>query len=63
MMLGILKCNLLGIFDKFEECYDLTYREIMDYKEACDILERIFKAFKKKPGRETFRTMAAAERS
>jgi SAM-dependent methyltransferase len=48
MMLGILRCNLLGIFDKFGEYYDLTYRETMDYKKDCDILESIFKGFKMK---------------
>jgi 2-polyprenyl-3-methyl-5-hydroxy-6-metoxy-1,4-benzoquinol methylase len=48
MMLGILRCNLLGIFNKFGEYYDLTYRETMDYKKDCDILESIFKGFKMK---------------
>jgi len=48
-MLGILRCNLLGMFDKFGKYYDLTYREIIDYKEDCDVLERIFKAFKRQP--------------
>ena len=43
-MLGILRCNLLGIFDKFGEYYDLTYQETMDYKEDRDILESIFRS-------------------
>jgi len=39
----------LGIFDKFGEYYDLTYRETMNYKKDCDILENVFKVFKRKP--------------
>jgi len=49
MMLGILRCNILGIFNKFGEYYDLTYRKTMDYKKDCDILENVFKVLKKKP--------------
>jgi predicted TPR repeat methyltransferase len=48
-MLGILRCNLLGIFEKFGEYYDLTYRETMNYKKDCDILENVFKVFERKP--------------
>jgi len=40
----------MGMFDRFAEYYDLTYRNMLDYEKDCNILEKIFRKFlKRKP--------------